>query len=179
MTGAPRELSTTPALLYLKSGGRSAFWARISDGSTCFWGYRNSAPDERVLANMNANHLVERPLGPQGGETQLLNASIVMSATGDIAEASAGFGRLVLALSALALERFRGAQENPCPDALRGSVRSCLAGATVDPFGGQLLRFREADSGCQLHSLGHNHTEAPVGKGGLGLTVVGPPQFSL
>ncbi len=109
---------------------------------------------------MRINHILARQLAAQAGEAKFLTVNMVMPATGDTAGGSAGFGRLLLALSALALERFGAARENRCPDALRASVPSCLAGAPADPFDGQLLRFRAADGGYQLHSLGPDLTKS-------------------
>ena len=127
---------------------------------------------------MPDNHLLARQLAAQTGENQCLTVNIVMPATGDTAEGTASFARLLFGLTALALERFGVARQNLRPDVLRESVPSCLAGVPADPFGGQLLRFREADGGYQFHSLGPDLTGAPGGKGDLAPTVLGSPEVS-
>ncbi len=123
---------------------------------------------------MPANRILAQEPAAQAGEPQFLTVNMVVPETGDTAEGSAGFGRLLLALSALALERFGAAPEDHCQDALREYVPSCLAGAPVDPFDGQLLRFRKADSGYQLHCIGPDVSDAPSGKGDLASAVVSP-----
>lgn len=110
---------------------------------------------------MHVDHLVGRALQPPGGESPLLTANIVMPAAGDTAAGTAGFGRLLLALSSLALTRFGAAGEDHRPAAPGESVPLCLAGAPANPFDGQLLRFREAGGDYQFHSIGPDVTKSP------------------
>jgi hypothetical protein len=124
---------------------------------------------------MNANPMFAPHLAANAGQAEFLTVNMVMPAPDDTAEGSAGFGRLLLALSALALERFGSAQENPCPDAPRECVPSCWAGTPLDPFDGRLLRFSEADGGYQLHRTNHRLINAPVAKGDRTLAVPGSP----
>jgi hypothetical protein len=127
---------------------------------------------------MPANRIHAQPPAAQDGETQWLTANVVMPATVDPAEQGASFTGLLMALTSLAFERFGAAQENRSPEAVREPVPSCLAGAPVDPFDGQLLRFRKSDSGYQFHSIGPDHKHDSGGRGDLALTVVMPPHFS-
>ena len=118
---------------------------------------------------------------------QFLTVNMVMPTAGDSAKQGASFARLLFGLTALALERFGAVPENERKDAaperqrkrdgllslsLPESMSSCLAGIPVDPFDGQLLRFRQTDAGYQLHSAGHYATAAQVGERDPGLQVV-------
>ena len=110
---------------------------------------------------------------------QLLTVNLVLPAAGKSGGETASFTRLLLGLTALALERFDAAREHNCQEAPREYVFPCPATAPVDPFDGQLLRFCEADDGYQLHGIGPDLTEAPREKGDLALAVGGSPQTSL
>ena len=97
---------------------------------------------------------------------------MLMPAAGDSTMEGASFARLVVDLAALALERFDAARANRHQDPLRERVSSRLVGVPVDPFDGQLLRFREADTGYQLHSVGHHVTATPVRERDPGVEVI-------
>ena len=113
---------------------------------------------------MNVNHSLAQQSTVQVGEVDLLTVNLVMPATGDTAEGTASFAGLLFGLTALVLERFGAAPQNHYSDELRELVPSCLAGIPVDPFDGQLLRFRKADSGYQFHSTSHDATATPGGQ---------------
>jgi hypothetical protein len=119
----------------------------------------------------------EQLAAPNGGQ-QLLTVNMVMPALGDSAKEGASFARLFFGLSALALERFGAVRENCCQDALQQTVPSALARVRVDPFDGQLLRFRHAESGYELHSIHPDQEQDSGGKGEPALTVVGSAQVS-
>jgi hypothetical protein len=116
-------------------------------------GIPKPAPDENIMAIMAVNHVLAQQPPAQAGEEKFLTVNMVMPAAGDTAEGSASFGRLLLTLSALALGRFCAAGEKHSPDAVRVLLTSRLAGVPADPFDGQLLRFRQADTGYRLHSV--------------------------
>ena len=122
----------------------------------------------------NRNH-AQQPAA-NAGEPRFLTVNMVMPAVGDSAKEAGSFTGLLLALSALALERFGAAPENPSLDALREPVPSCLAGIQVDPFDGQLLRFRKADSSYELHNIRPDLKDAPGGKGDPPVAVFSPLQ---
>lgn len=127
---------------------------------------------------MQVNHSLAQHPEVQAGEEEFLTVNMVLPATGDTVEGSASFGRLLLALSTLALERFGKARENLCPDTLREFAPSCLTGAPADPFDGRLLRCCEEGNGYPFHSIGSDLMEGLGGKGDLALTFTGWPQVS-
>ncbi len=114
---------------------------------------------------------------PTAGEKKCLKFNIVIPVVGDSAEGSASFGRLLLDLAALAFDRFDAARakdgqdvarpglHNPGPQrpdrpAPRESAPAWLAGHAGDPFDGQLLRFRKAEGGYEIQSVGSGATVA-------------------
>lgn len=135
-------------------------------------------PVSNVEGTQVAHQNIARQLTAQAGGEEFLTVNMVMPAVDETAKETASFGRLLFALAALALERFGAAPENCCPDALHAFVPSSLAGMPADPFDGQLLRFRKADSGYQFHSIVPDLGKAPGGKRDLALPIVGSPRFS-
>jgi hypothetical protein len=103
---------------------------------------------------------------------QLLTVNLVLPTAGNSGEEAVSFTRLLFGLTALALERFGAARENLSRDALPQSLSPCLAGVPVDPFDGQLLRLRQADSGYQFHIASRHATATSVGERNLKFQVV-------
>lgn len=124
-----------------------------------------------------ANHQAPpEQLAAQAGEEEFLTVNMVMPAADDTAEGAAGFAHLLLSLAALALARFGAAPENHHTEALRELGPSSLPEVPADPFDGQLLRFRQANSGYQFHSIRPDLTDAPDAKGDPALTIVSSPE---
>jgi hypothetical protein len=117
---------------------------------------------------------IARQLAAQAAEEEFVTVNMVMLTLGDSAKHGASVARSLSGLTALALERFGGAQANDCQNAPQQAPSPCLAG--VDPFDGQLLRFCEADSGYQFHGIGPDLTSAPGGHGDLTPTVLSSPR---
>jgi hypothetical protein len=120
-----------------------------------------------------ANHQAPpEQLAAQTGEQEFLTVNMVTPATGGTVQDGTCFARLLLRLAALALEHFGAGSDSQCQDAPPPkSVLPCLVKVPVDPFDGQLLCFRQADTGYQLHSAGYHATATQVGERDLGFEV--------
>jgi hypothetical protein len=87
---------------------------------------------------------------------------------------------LRLALTAVALEKFRAAHNNRYPASLSELTPDYLAATLMDPFDGQPLRYQKQGAGYVLYSIGPDLKDdggKPMnGKGGdIVFTVVTPP----
>jgi hypothetical protein len=105
-------------------------------------------------------------------EKQILFVPMLLPALADTAKEAASLAQLRLALTALALERFRSAHDSHYPNALSELVPACIAAVPSDPFDGQPLRYRKQDGGYLLYSVGpdlkdDNPTRVADGKGVL------------
>jgi hypothetical protein len=103
---------------------------------------------------MHVNRSLAQQPAVRAGEAEFLTVNMVMPAMGETAEGSANFARLLFGLTALALERFGATERNHAPEDPLMSEASRSTELPVNPFDGQILRFRKADSGCQFHSIG-------------------------
>ena len=83
--------------------------------------------DGRTNRMMSVDQLAERPLGSPSEERPCLPVNLVLSAAGNSGEETASFTRLLVSLTALALERFDAAREHNCQKSLREYVSPCLA----------------------------------------------------
>jgi hypothetical protein len=116
---------------------------------------------------MAAYPILAHQLKAQAGERQCLTVNMVLSAGGGAAEEGASLPRLLVALSALALERFGAAPDNRHPHVLRELAGSGQLGGPVDLFAGRPLHFRKEASGYRLHSIGPALRDDAVGKDDL------------
>jgi hypothetical protein len=73
---------------------------------------------------------------------------------GHVAKEAGCLASLRLGSTALALEQFRAAHDNQYPDALTELTPDSLTSTPVDPFDGQLLRYRKKGGGYLLYSIG-------------------------
>ena len=81
-----------------------------------------------------------------------------------------GLANLRLMQTAVALERYRLANNNSYPAALTALVPQFLTAVTQDPFDGQPLRYERSGEGYKLHSIGDERSKA------IPFTVVKPPK---
>jgi hypothetical protein len=92
---------------------------------------------------------------------------------------AAGLARLRLAQTAVALERFRAAN-NHYPDSLNELAPKFLAAVPSDPFDGQPLRYRKSVEGYLLYSVGPDLKDdsgaRKPGSDDLSFVVVRPPK---
>ncbi len=106
----------------------------------------------------------------------------MIASTGKAAVREAGgLAVLRLALTAVALERFRASRGNHYPEFLTELSPAFLKEPPTDPFDGQPLRFRQNKRGYVLYSVGQDlqdggGKEEEKGKGDLVFAVVNPPK---
>jgi hypothetical protein len=63
---------------------------------------------------------------------------------------------LASAQTAVAIERYRLANDDAVPERLQDLVPALLTAVPVDPFDGNPLRYRHDDTGYSLYSIGEN-----------------------
>src|SRR5262249_55588733 len=88
--------------------------------------------------------------------------------------------RLRLAQTAVALERFRSANNNRYPDTLNELAPKFMASVALDPFNGAPLHYRKAATGYVLYSVGpdlkDDNGQRRMGSDDLPFIVVRPPK---
>jgi hypothetical protein len=84
-------------------------------------------------------------------------SSVFLSAFSYTANRDAGTrARLRLAITALAVERWRHLHNGSLPETLNDLVPAVLPAVPIDPFDGQPLRFRKVPKGYLLYSIDQN-----------------------
>ncbi len=111
--------------------------------------HKQAFPD-RLKAGENVPKRVE-----EATQKEFLFVSLFMPALGaGFSKEAGGLACERLALTAIALERFRATHENKYPSSLNELAPEFLASVPQDPFDGQSLRYSQNGDGYELHSVG-------------------------
>lgn len=111
--------------------------------------HKQAFPD-RLKAGVNVPKRVE-----EATQKEFFVVSLFMPALGaGFSKEAGGLAYERLALTAIALERFRATHENKYPSSLNELTPEFLASVPQDPFDGQPLRYSKNGDGYELHSIG-------------------------
>jgi hypothetical protein len=137
------------------------------------------ARKDALPARLKADDVMT-PRAEEAKSKGYLICTMLMPALGKVTSREAGgLARLRLAQTAIALERFRAAN-NHYPDSLNELAPKFLAAVPNDPFDGQPLRYRKSVEGYLLYSIGPDLKDdggaRKPGSDDLPFVVVRPPK---
>jgi len=90
----------------------------------------------------------------------LISTVMLPALSGEMEKAAESVGRLRVAQTALAVERYRLAQGNALPDSLNQLAPKYLATVPDDPFDGKPLRYKKpSPKGYVIYSIGRNRQD--------------------